>query len=146
VADEDQLHGRERRFAAVEVLSSRVIVYPRDFARTVVWYDDVLGLARYREFGTGGRITGVVYFLGSGFLEVSSHGEAFGAADGSVRLWVQVRGVDAEAARLAAAGASVLEEPEDRPWGLREAWVADPDGLRICLVQVPEDHPLRRRT
>jgi len=56
-----------------------------------------------------------------------------------------VRDVDAEAARLAAAGATVLEEPEDRPWGLREAWVADPDGLRICLVQVPEDHPLRRR-
>ena len=68
------------------------------------------------------------------------------AADGSVRLWLQVRDVDAEAARVAAAGATVLEPPEDRPWGLREAWVADPDGLRICLVQVPEDHPLRRRT
>src|SRR5919107_3235037 len=136
----------ERRFAAVEVLSSRVIVYPEDFARTVAWYDDVLGLARYREFGAGGRITGVVYFLGGGFLEVSSHGEAFGAADGSVRLWVQVRDVDAELERVAAAGATVLEPSEDRPWGLREAWVADPDGLRICLVQVPEDHPLRRRT
>ena len=46
----------------MEVLSSRLIVYPRDFARTVAWYDDVLGLARYREFGSGGRITGVVYF------------------------------------------------------------------------------------
>src|SRR5215212_4413477 len=61
----------ERRFAAVEVLSSRVIAYPRDFARTVTWYDGVLGLARYREFGAGGRITGVVYFLGGGYLEVS---------------------------------------------------------------------------
>ena len=130
----------------MEVLSSRVIAYPRDFARTVRWYDEVLGLARYREFGSGGRITGVVYFLGGGFLEVSSHGEAFGAADGSVRLWLQVRDVDAELERVAAAGATVLEPSEDRPWGLREAWVADPDGLRICLVQVPEDHPLRRRT
>jgi predicted enzyme related to lactoylglutathione lyase len=130
----------------MEVLSSRVIVYARDFGRTVAWYDDVLGLARYREFGSGGRITGVVYFLGAGFLEVSSHCEGFGAADGSVRLWLQVRDVDAESARLAAAGATVLEAPADRPWGLREAWVADPDGLRVCLVQVPEDHPLRRRT
>ena len=129
----------------MEVLSSRVIVYPQDFARTVAWYDDVLGLARYREFGSAGRITGVVYFLGTGFLEVSSHGGPFGAADGSVRLWLQVRDVDAEAAGLAAAGAAVLEEPADRPWGLREAWVADPDGLRLCLVQVPDDHPLRRR-
>jgi hypothetical protein len=24
-------------------------------------------------------------------------------------------------------------------------WIADPDGVRICLVEVPEDHPLRRR-
>ena len=128
----------------MEVLSSRVIVYARDFDRSVGWYDDVLGLARYREFGTGGRITGVVYFLGAGFLEVSSHGEDFGAADGSVRVWLQVRDVDAELARLAAAGATVLEEAADRPWGLREAWVADPDGLRLCLVQVPDDHPLRR--
>ena len=71
----------------MEVLSSRVLVYPADFDRTVRWYDDVLGLARYREFGTGGRITGVVYFLGTGFLEVSSHGGGFGAADGSVRGW-----------------------------------------------------------
>jgi catechol 2,3-dioxygenase-like lactoylglutathione lyase family enzyme len=129
----------------VEVLSSRVLVYPSSFERTVGWYDDVLGLARYREFGTGGRITGVVYFVGGGFLEVSSRGGGFGAADGSVRLWLQVRDVDAEHARLAAAGATVLEPPADQPWGLREAWVADPDGLRICLVQVPEDHPLRRR-
>ena len=30
------------------------------------------------------------------------------------------------------------------PWGLVEAWVDDPDGLRIHLVEVPDDHPLRR--
>jgi hypothetical protein len=23
-------------------------------------------------------------------------------------------------------------------------WIADPDGVRIVLVEVPEDHPLRR--
>ena len=131
----------------MEVLSSRLIVYPSEFGRAVAFYDDVLGLHRYREFGTGGRITGVVYFLGGGFLEVSSHGApAFGAADGSLRLWLQVRDVDVEHARLAAAGATVLAAPVDMAWGLRECWVADPDGVRIVLVQIPEDHPLRRRT
>src|SRR5919112_549988 len=82
----------ERRFAAVEVLSSRVIAYPRDFARTVRWYDEVLGLARYREFGAGGHITGVVYFLGAGVLEGSSHGEAFGGAGAPGPLVVLVHG------------------------------------------------------
>jgi hypothetical protein len=24
-------------------------------------------------------------------------------------------------------------------------WIADPDGVRICIVEVPEEHPLRRR-
>jgi len=25
-----------------------------------------------------------------------------------------------------------------------EMWLEDPDGLRLVLVQVPDDHPLRR--
>jgi hypothetical protein len=25
-------------------------------------------------------------------------------------------------------------------------WIADPDGVRICIVEVPEEHPLRRRS
>jgi hypothetical protein len=25
-----------------------------------------------------------------------------------------------------------------------EMWIADPDGVPIVLVEVPEDHPLRR--
>jgi hypothetical protein len=24
-------------------------------------------------------------------------------------------------------------------------WIADPDGVRICVVQIPDDHPMRRR-
>ena len=28
--------------------------------------------------------------------------------------------------------------------GLLEMWIEDPDGIRIVLVEVPADHPLRR--
>ena len=130
----------------MDVLGSRVLLHPSDFDRSVHWYDEVLGLHRAREFGAGGRITGVVYFLGGGFLEVSAPGrrpvDAGGAGMG---LWLQVRDVDAEHGRLAGLGATVLTPPETMPWGLRECWVADPDGLRVCIVQVPDDHPLRRR-
>jgi hypothetical protein len=28
--------------------------------------------------------------------------------------------------------------------GLLEMWVVDPDGVRISIVEVPADHPLRR--
>jgi hypothetical protein len=38
----------------------------------------------------------------------------------------------------------VLHEARTEPWGLVEAWLADPDGVRLVLVEVPADHPLRR--
>jgi catechol 2,3-dioxygenase-like lactoylglutathione lyase family enzyme len=127
----------------MEVLSSRILLRPSDFAAGLAWYRDVLGLSVYREYGMGGRVTGVVFFLGGGFLELVSG--AGGPPGGGAALWLQVPDVDAEHARLAAAGVEVLSNPVDEPWGLRECWVADPDGVRIALIEVPDAHPLRRR-
>jgi hypothetical protein len=31
-----------------------------------------------------------------------------------------------------------------RTLGTTEMWIEDPDGVRIVLVEVPSDHPLRR--
>jgi catechol 2,3-dioxygenase-like lactoylglutathione lyase family enzyme len=59
-------------------------------------------------------------------------------------IWLQVRDVRAEHERLAAAGVRVLRGPAAEPWGLTEMWIEDPDGVRIVLVEVPPDHPLRR--
>jgi predicted enzyme related to lactoylglutathione lyase len=128
----------------VEVLSSRVLLAPIDPVASTSWYRDVLGLSVYREYGVDGVVTGTVFFLGGGFLEVT--GPRAGASAGpGVALWLQVPAVDAEVARLTAADVEVLEAPATMPWGLREAWIADPDGTRLCLVEVPEDHPIRRR-
>jgi predicted enzyme related to lactoylglutathione lyase len=59
-------------------------------------------------------------------------------------IWIQVRDVHAENARLAAAGVSIVWAPATEPSGLIEMWIEDPDGIRIVLVEVPADHPLRR--
>ena len=126
----------------MEVLSSRVLLRPTDLERSRAFYRDTLGLAIYREFGTGaGR--GTVFFLGGGFLEVSGRSEAAPAP--GLELWLQVRDLAATHAELAARGVAVLEAPRRMPWGLDEMWIADPDGVRVCLVEVPEDHPLRHR-
>ena len=124
----------------MDVLSSRVLLRPTDPERSQAFYGDVLGLAVYREFGPPER-RGVVYFLGNGLLEVS--GRAAEPPRGLV-LWAQVRDVAAEHHRLLAAGVTVREPPRLEPWGLVEMWIEDPDGVRIVLVEVPEDHPLRR--
>lgn len=120
----------------MEVLNSRMILRPRDPRRSLEFYRDVLGLAIYREFPGG-----TVFFLGQGFLEVSGQGEHGAGPDQA--LWLQVRDVHAEFERLRAQGVTVLSEPAQQPWGLHEAWITDPDGVRIALVEVPADHPLR---
>jgi catechol 2,3-dioxygenase-like lactoylglutathione lyase family enzyme len=126
----------------VEVLSSRILLRPVDLGRSRHFYRDVLGLAVYREFGSPADPS-VVFFLGGGFLEVSA--QAARPPGGSVQIWLQVRNVHAEHERLAGAGVRVVREPTLEPWGLIEMWIEDPDGVGIVLVEIPADHPLRRR-
>jgi catechol 2,3-dioxygenase-like lactoylglutathione lyase family enzyme len=125
----------------VEVLSSRILVRPADLGRSRHFYRDLLGLAICREFGPPAD-PGVVFFLGPGLLEISGH--SAGAAGPVVVIWLQVRDVRAEHERLAAAGVRILRAPAAEPWGLTEMWIEDPDGVRIVVVEVPADHPLRR--
>ena len=125
----------------VDVLSSRILLRPRDLDRSRRFYRDVLGLAVYREFGPPDDPS-VVFFLGPGLLEVSGHAD--GPAGPSMMIWLQVRDVQAEHTRLGAAGVTTVRRPETEPWGLIEMWIEDPDGVRIVLVEVPPDHPIRR--
>jgi predicted enzyme related to lactoylglutathione lyase len=119
----------------VEVLAGRVLLHPTDLAAGTAFYRDVLGLAVYREFPGG-----TVFFLGGGYLEVSGRGVA---AEGPVGLWLQVRDLAAAHRELVARGVTVLREPRREPWGLDEMWIADPDGVRIAVVEVPPEHPMR---
>jgi len=124
----------------MEVLSSRILLRPSDPARSRAFYADVLGLAVYREFGPPER-PGVVFFLGSGLLEISGRSEY---PPVGLALWLQVRNAASEHDRLATAGVRITQPPRREPWGLVEMWIEDPDGLPIALVEVPDDHPLRR--
>ncbi|WP_086867636.1 VOC family protein [Streptomyces viridochromogenes] len=126
----------------VHVLSGRTLIRPTDPERSRAFYGEQLGLAVYREFGTGAE-RGTVYFLGGGFLEVSGRSET--PPPPAVRLWMQVADVAAAHEELAAKGVAIVRPPRQEPWGLIEMWIADPDGLPIVLVEVPAEHPLRYR-
>ncbi|WP_255947681.1 VOC family protein [Streptomyces odontomachi] len=126
----------------VHVLSSRTLLRPTDPERSRAFYGTQLGLEVSREFGTGPE-RGTVYFLGGGFLEVS--GRSTEPPAPGLRLWLQVADAAAAHEELAARGVHVLRPPQREPWGLIEMWIADPDGVEICVVQVPDDHPLRYR-
>ena len=72
----------------MEVLNSRVVLRPTDPERSRAFYRDTLGLAIYREFGSGPE-RGTVFFLGGGFLELS--GRAAPPPVPGMALWLQVR-------------------------------------------------------
>jgi predicted enzyme related to lactoylglutathione lyase len=126
----------------VHVLSSRILLRPTDPERSRLFYGEKLGLEVYREFGTGPE-RGTVYFLGGGFLEVSARSDA--PPSPGLELWLQVADVRATYEQLTRQGVEVSRPPRKEPWGLIEMWAADPDGVRICVVEVPQDHPLRHR-
>lgn len=127
----------------MHVLQSRVLLRPSSFDASVSFYETVLGLPRYREWGRApGR--GVVYFLGGGYLELAESGA--GSPVTGMRLWLQVADVGAVHRELTAASVPVRAGPALQPWGLVEMVITDPDGLDIVIVEVPGDHPLRRDT
>ncbi|MFQ6231157.1 VOC family protein [Nocardia sp. NPDC002869] len=126
----------------MDILNSRIILRPRDYATTLAFYRDSLGLAIYREYPGG-----TVFFAGQSLIEVAGHGGSDADPRGFAgAIWLQVRDVAAVAVELTLNGVVIDRAPVTEPWGLVEMWVTDPDGVPIVLVEVPEEHPIRRDT
>jgi predicted enzyme related to lactoylglutathione lyase len=125
----------------VEILTSRVLLRPTDINRSLRFYEQTIGLAIYREWGTG-PARGVVFFLGGGgLLEIS--GASTEPPSAAIALVLQVRNVSETRQRLTEQGVAVDAEPEHKPWGLIEMTVRDPDGVALIIVEVPPEHPRR---
>ncbi len=120
----------------MEILSSRVLLRPADYHRSLTFYRDQLGLAIAREYPGG-----TVFYAGQSLIELAGHGEpkSFSGA-----LWLQVRDVYATADELRSRGIDITREARQEMWGLHEMYVTDPDGVTLIFVQIPENHPLRR--
>lgn len=126
----------------MEILTSRILLHPADLDRSLDFYERTIGLAIYREWGTG-QSRGVVFFLGGGgLLEIS--GRSPQPPSSAVELVLQVPDLGATRERLAALGVVAEAEPQLMPWGLLEMTVRDPDGLALIFVEVPPGHPRRR--
>ncbi|OBF28641.1 VOC family protein [Mycobacterium sp. ACS4331] len=126
----------------MEILASRVLFRPADYERSLAFYRDTLGLAIAREYGGG-----TVFYAGQSLIELAGHGgPPAGSPPFPGALWLQVRDLYATQTELQARGAQISREARREPWGLHEMHVADPDGVTLIFVQVPETHPLRRDT
>lgn len=120
----------------MEILSSRVLLRPADYQRSLEFYRDTLGLAIAREYPGG-----TVFHAGQSLIELAGHG---GPATFSGALWLQVRDLYRTQDELRGRGVEIGREARQEPWGLHEMHVHDPDGVTLIFVQIPQDHPLRR--
>ncbi|AZG48491.1 VOC family protein [Gordonia insulae] len=127
----------------MEVLGSRILLRTRDPQRLQQFYRHRLKLAVAREYPGG-----VVFHAGNGLIEVPGHmSEDVGDGDGAdAALWLQVRDIDVTERDLRAADVPIVREARTEPWGLIEMHIADPDQRTIIVVEIPDDHPLRRDT
>lgn len=126
----------------MEILASRVLIRPADYPRSVLFYRDEIGLAIAREYPGG-----TVFYAGQSLIELAGHGrgdDAGGRFPGA--LWLQVRDVYATQTELAGRSVPIARDARREPWGLHEMHVADPDGVTLIFVQVPDTHPLRSDT
>lgn len=114
-------------------------LFTRDIDAALSFYRDSLGFSPSFQVPPAGRPEHVVLELGESRLALSTERAitAAGLEPGGghpFELVVWCDDVDGEAARLRAGGAPVAVEPYDHPAGHRRAYVADPDGNWLALV------------
>ncbi|MHA0285495.1 VOC family protein [Mycobacterium sp. C3-094] len=126
----------------MEILASRVLLRPADYDRSLAFYRDGLELAIAREYPGG-----TVFHAGQSLIEIAGHGKpTAGAPPFPGALWLQVRDLAATEDTLRQRGIQISREARQEPWGLLEMHVHDPDGVLLIVVEVPDEHPLRRDT
>ncbi len=112
---------------------NHAMVYVADVARAVAFYRDRLGFRVVDEYP--GAYARLVAPRGGNSLALhrSEPGMRLDPKVHGIRLYFEVRGLDAFCARLARAGVKFEQEPRDMPWGWRHAYLRDPDGHEISL-------------
>jgi len=120
------------------------VIYSADVERSAAFYTGVLDFEVLFRYPSEGEAGYVGLRRGDARLGVVSAGwseERLGIAVGSgprFELYTYVDAVEDVLAAARAAGAPVLREAEDMPWGERVAVVADPDGNPVALAAVME--------
>lgn len=109
----------------------------KDLEASIAWYRDALGFNVAHSFEHEGKVTAAVIVAGNVRIVLNQDDGKLG--------WDRIKGqgfylqvnvatasdVDAAAARLKAAGWTLLDEPADRYWGARMFQFRDPDGFKF---------------
>lgn len=112
----------------------RFIFTAKDFAASVAFYRDGLGLSMDHEWNYGPADRGIVFFAAAGMVEF------FALAPGAdyvqpqgISMLLQVDDVDAWYTLLQQRGLTITQPPTTYPWGHRTMRLLDPDGIVVSL-------------
>lgn len=108
-----------------------------DIEASIRFYRDVVGFAVSQTFERDGKVAGATIDAGQIHIVLNQDDGKLG--------WDRIKGqgfylqinvaspadVDAAAARIKAAGGTLLFEPADQPWGARMFQFRDPDGFKL---------------
>jgi catechol 2,3-dioxygenase-like lactoylglutathione lyase family enzyme len=124
---------RSRSRAADGVEFNHAMIYTANYRRALRFYRDLLGFELVDEYpGAYGRLRsprGRTTIA----LHVLDRGQRMDPGREGLRLYLEVRGLDAFCRGLAARGVKFRQMPEDMPWGWRHAYLRDPDGHELSL-------------
>ncbi len=109
----------------------------KDLETSIRFYRDAVGFAVAQSYEHEGKVVAAVVAAGDFQIVLNQDDGKLG--------WDRIKGqgfylqinvasaadVDAAAARITAAGGSLLNEPGDRPWGVRMFQFNDPDGFKL---------------
>jgi lactoylglutathione lyase len=105
------------------------IISVTDLPATRAFYER-LGFVQAYQFPPEGEPGFVTMQRGSSSIGIGAGGAV---EEDRFGYWVYVDDVDAALEELRRAGAPVVAEPEDQPWGERVARIRDPDGNLVYL-------------
>lgn len=117
-----------------------------DVGAALAWLADAFGLVEHlRWSGPDGVVHHAEMRLGDAWVELSEASEDTPSprrlGRTSTMIVAFVDDVEAHRRHARAAGATILVEPEDRPWGLRQYIAEDPEGHRWEFSQFLRDVP-----
>jgi catechol 2,3-dioxygenase-like lactoylglutathione lyase family enzyme len=109
----------------------------KDLAASIRFYRDAIGFGVVQSYENEGKVTAAVVGAGSIFIVLNQDDGKLGwdrIKGQGFYLQLNVAGladVDAAAARIKAAGGTLIDEPADRPWGVRMFQFRDLDGFKL---------------
>ena len=126
------------------VLELRIALTVSDFARSVKFYTEGLGLEP-ADIWNNGQGQALILEMGQATLEIFDETqaqtidqiEAEQRVSGQIRFALQVPDLNAAMERLLAQGAILVHLPVKTPWGDFNVRLKDPDGMQITLFQKP---------